>query len=257
MVSYIGRHAELYDLFYADKPYSEEVAFVHQCLQKYGLKKTHRLLEIACGTGTHALSLEKFGYEIVATDYSEDMLACARRKGEETNSSIKFRLQDMLSLDILEKPFDAIICLFDSIGYAATNENIAKVLKGVHNHLRPGGLFIFEFWHAAAMLRNYEPIRLRRWQVPNGEILRISETCVDHKKQLCHVTYSIYELHTNGRYQVLKETQVNRFFLLQEMAQFLECAGFSLLKWFSGYQDKKDVNADTWHIVAVASCKDL
>jgi len=85
MSSYVGRHAELYDIFYADKPYGKEAAFVHQCLQHYSLGTTHRVLELACGTGSHALALEQKGYKILATDYSTDMLACARRKGANRN----------------------------------------------------------------------------------------------------------------------------------------------------------------------------
>jgi SAM-dependent methyltransferase len=250
--SYIGRHAELYDIFYADKPYAEEAAFVHACLQKYGRPNPKLLLELACGTGTHSLLLEKLGYRIIASDYSKDMLAQARQKAKKANSGVDFRQQNMLSLDISERPFDAVICLFDSIGYVATNENLAKVLNGVRAHLRPDGLFIFEFWHAGAMIRSYEPLRLRRWETPSGEILRVSETQIDHQTQLCRVGYSIYELHRDGTYTHFQETQTNRFFLLQEMTYFLTQAGLTPLKWFAGFDDDEKISEATWHVVGVA-----
>ena len=69
MSSYAGRHAELYDLFYADKPYAEEAAFVHRCLKKFGASSTREVLELACGTGRHAFELEKHGYRITAIDH--------------------------------------------------------------------------------------------------------------------------------------------------------------------------------------------
>jgi SAM-dependent methyltransferase len=155
-------------------------------------------------------------------------------------------------LDVPERPFDAIICLFDSIGYVSTNENIEAVLKNVQTHLITGGLFIFEFWHAGAMIRSYDPLRIRRWQTPEGEILRISETSIDYQKQLCHVAYSIYELKKNGSYNQLHETQTNRFFLLKEMESFLKNSGLMLLKWFSGFQNNELINDETWHVVALA-----
>jgi SAM-dependent methyltransferase len=161
--SYVGRHAELYDLFYAQKPYAEEARFVHECIEKYAQAPKHSLLDLACGTGSHAFEFESLGYQVIATDYSADMLAQARQKAKEKNSQIEFRQQDMRILDLPERPFDVTICLFDSIGYVATNENILRVLRGVHSHLRPGGIFIFEFWHAAAMLKNYDPVRVKRW----------------------------------------------------------------------------------------------
>jgi len=258
MSSYIGRHAELYDIFYADKPYAEEAAFVHQCLQQYSVGTTHRLLELACGTGTHALALEKLGYEIVATDYSEDMLAYARRKAAEGGSSADFRWQDMRALDVADRPFDAAICLFDSIGYVETNEALRQVLQGTHRHLRPDGLFVFEFWHAVAMLRNHDPVRVRRWSMPKGELVRISETKLDYAKQLARVTYTIYELRHDGTYASLKETQTNRYFLVQEMAGWLSSCGFMPLKWFAGFAPDGSITEQTWHIVAVArKCGEL
>lgn len=254
MTSYSGRHAELYDLFYADKTYEAEAAFVDQCLREYSVGPANNLLEIACGTGTHALLLEKRGYRIVATDYSEDMLERAKQKG--TSSRVDFRLQDMTQLDVNGGPFDAAYCLFDAIGYVATNESLAKVFRGVHKHLRPDGLFIFEFWHAGAMLRHYDPVRVRRWKTDNSLILRISETTLDYANQLSRVSYSIYELKSDETYSSLSETQMNRYFLVQEMAAWLATTGFAPIKFFAGFTTDETISDETWHIVAVARRKE-
>jgi ubiquinone/menaquinone biosynthesis C-methylase UbiE len=252
MSSYCGRHAELYDVFYADKPYEQDAAFVHECLQHYSVVAPNQLLELACGTGSHALALERYGYKIVAVDYSPDMLSRAQRKAEKVSSKIEFYKQDMRSLDLQDIQFDAVICLFDSIGYVATNQGLIQVLEGVHHLLKPGGLFIFEFWHAGAMLRNYEPLRVRRWSTPRGELLRISETTLQCAPQLSSVTYRIYELNNDGTYSSIEETQVNRYFLVQEMSAWLSNCGFLPLKWFSGFTDNESITEQTWHVVAVA-----
>lgn len=252
MTSYSGRHAELYDLFYADKPYAAEAAFVDQCLNTYSIGPANRLLEIACGTGTHAFHLEKPERTIVATDYSEAMLRRARLKAAEKHSRVEFQLQDMTDLAVSTEMFDAAICLFDAIGYVRTNEALAKTFHGVHKHLRPNGLFIFEFWHAAAMLRHYDPVRVRRWETDHSQVLRISETTLDAANQLSSVAYSIYELNDDKTYSNLNETQVNRYFLLQEMAAWLSSTGFEPVKWFAGFTENEVINDETWHIVAVA-----
>lgn len=252
MTSYSGRHAELYDLFYADKPYEAEAAFVDKCLRQYSIGPTSSLLELACGTGTHAFQLENRGYRIVATDYSKDMIECARQKAAETSSRVDFRMQDMTQLDVNGAPFDAAICLFDAIGYVATNESLANVFRGVQKHLRPGGLFIFEFWHAAAMLRHYDPVRVKRYQTGDSLVLRISETTLDHANQLGQILYSIYELKPDGTYSSLSERHTNRYFMVQEMAAWLSFTGFTPLKWFAGFTDDETISDETWHIVAVA-----
>jgi len=250
--SYIGRHAELYDLFYAEKPYNEEAKFVDACIQKFGEGGSKKLLELACGTGRHALEMEKLGYKVTATDYSADMLSQAKQKAVAAASAVDFRQQDMRALNIPEAPFDAVMCLFDSIGYVATNENIFKVLQSVHQHLKPGGLFIFEFWHAPAMLKNFDPLRVRRWKLADREVLRISETILEDAQQLAHVSYSVYEFLPDQTYKTLSETQTNRFFLLQEMKAFLAHSGFEALKAFNGFSPDETISDSTWHVVMAA-----
>lgn len=249
---YIGRHAELYDLFYANKPYAEEAQFVHECIQRYIQGSAHRLLDLACGTGSHAFEFERFDYQVIATDYSTDMLKRARRKARVNGSQIEFLQQDMCKLNVPEQPFDVVTCLFDSIGYVVTNENILLVLKGIHSHLRSGGVFIFEFWHAPAMLKHYEPVRIKRWKLSDKEIMRISETELDYANQQARVTYTVYEFLAAGTYKAFSETQVNRYFLLQEMKGWLSAAGLQMIKAFAGFKNDENISDSTWHVVAVA-----
>jgi ubiquinone/menaquinone biosynthesis C-methylase UbiE len=134
--SYVGKYAEYYNLIYADKPYKHEAEFVHRCIQRHSAGQTRRLLELACGTGRHARELEELGYAIIATDYSEDLLAVARNSAKAAGSRVEFRFGDMRSLEVGGEAFDAVYCLFDSIGYAQTNEAILSVLHFSQKHFR-------------------------------------------------------------------------------------------------------------------------
>src|SRR5262249_52325796 len=142
--------------------------------------------------------------------------------------------------------FDAAYCLFDSIGYLRTNAAIRQVFERLRQQIRPNGLLILEFWHAAAMLRSYEPERTRRFGTEDGEIIRISRTRLDVQQQLAYVTYSIDEHIRQGRVIHTEETQVNRYFLVQEMAGLLEHCGFQPLELSAAYS-REPVNEDTWH----------
>lgn len=252
MPSYIGRHAELYDLFYSDKPYQKEAEFISQCIFEYGFPKPQRILELACGTGNHALELEKLGHEITAIDNSEDMIKQAKIKALNNFSKIDFSIKDIKYLPVYENPFDAVICLFDSIGYLLSNDTIKDTLIGVRNNLKDKGLFIFEFWHAAAMIKAYEPIRVKRFHNQDGEIIRISETSINIRKQIGYVNYTILEYRKNGTYLYTKENQKNRFFLIQEITLFLKICGFKILKFFNGYSKNEKINENSWHILAIA-----
>ena len=54
---YDGRHAELYDLFYGGKPYAAEAGYLHDLLRRFAKRPVRRVLDIACGTGSHAIEL--------------------------------------------------------------------------------------------------------------------------------------------------------------------------------------------------------
>ena len=252
MSEYAGRYAELYDLFYSDKPYAAEAAFVHDCFQKFGLSPIRKVLELACGTGRHALELDKSGYQITAMDRSPYMIEIARRRAAEHNSRIVFAAGDMQQLPLAEKQFDAALCLFDSIGYLKTDKALRAALAAIWNHLRPNGLFIFEFWHAPAMLSHYSPVRVRRWKTSPSEIVRISETTLDRRNRLANVDYTVYELKDDGTYSTVRETHGNRFFSVDEMQALLSDTNFEPMKFFAGFTKSEQIIDETWHIVAVA-----
>lgn len=52
--------------------------------------------------------------------------------------------------------------------------------------------------------------------------------------------------------KTLNETQITRFFFVQEMSHFLQQYGLSPLKWFSDFRDDDKINSETWKIVTVA-----
>jgi ubiquinone/menaquinone biosynthesis C-methylase UbiE len=252
MSSYVDKHAGLYDLFYADKSYEEEAAFVANRLKEAGISPPARLLELACGTARHAIAFEKMGFNVVGVDSSSDMLVCAQTRCNAIGSKVELVHQDMISLDIPGAPVDAATCLFDSIGYLQTNEAIGRALLAIRRHLRVGGALVLEFWHAAAMLRGYDPVRVRRWQVDGREVIRISETSLDPARQLAHVAYDILELREGELVSRIRETQTNRYFLVQEMESLLQHAGFEVLRCYDGFSNDTAVGLNTWHVVTIA-----
>lgn len=252
MSSYIGKYAEYYDTIYAQKDYAGEAAFLAECLGRFGVSAPADLLEIACGTGSHALALERLAYRLKATDHSQDLLAVAHKKGEQAGAKVEFTWADMRELALEKRDFDAAICLFDSIGYVQTDAAIKSVFAGVRKHLKPGGLFLFEFWHAPPMRANFDPLRIGRWDLDNGVLVRIAQTQVDEAQDLASVSYELIELGHDGRYTRTTETQVNRFFSVDKMKSLIEAAGFEPLNWLNGYSWDEAIDENCWHVFCVA-----
>lgn len=242
---YAGRHAQLYDVFYADKPYGAQAKWISSLLPLNAA-----VLDVACGTGGHALALTSRGHRVTGVDFSEGMLKEARRKAHEQGLSIAFSVGDMRNLPVADASFDAVVCLFDSIGYARTDEGVGATLSGIRRALKSGGLFVMEFWHKATMLAAFEPMRVRWWPTEAGRLLRISETQLIENRDLAEVVYSIFELRNDGTYTALQETHINRYFAVAEMERLVREAGFESPEWHEGFSDDP-VTDDTWHVVGV------
>ena len=251
MPSYIGRHADLYDLFYKNKNYKAEAKFVHGLISDYSSRKTRTILELAGGTGNHSFHLSQYGYMITLTDNSHDMLRVARKKLS-VNTNVEVDYMDMTRFKKFNKQFDTVICLFDSIGYVQTNDNILRVLKNVSTCLKKKGLFIFEYWNAGAMISSFDPVRLKEWRDGGRKVVRRSETKLFYENQLCKVHYTITEYEGDRIKRKIRESQTNRFFLSQEMNLFLSSTGLRPLALFDGFTRRKKITEKSWHTVCVA-----
>jgi SAM-dependent methyltransferase len=242
-----GLHASYYDLIYADKPYAEEARFVADAIGGGG---PWRLLDLACGTGRHAFEFAAMGHEVTGVDYAADLLDVARLRG----ANVTFLEQDMRALDVDAGPFDVVTCLFDSIGYLQTNEDIVAALSRAREHLAESGTVAVEFLHAAAALKHASPVRVRRWQTPSdGTLIRISEVELDVERQLMHVAYELIDVDASGAVAAhWTETQTNRFFAVEEMRALLDAAGLVADRFVPAYMPPQSIDDTVWHVFALA-----
>jgi len=135
-----SRSARIYDAIYASiRDYPREAAQLDRLIQERrpGAKK---LLDVACGTGAHLEHLAD-RYEVEGLDLDAEMLAVAR----ERLPDVTFHRGDMTSFD-LDKRFDAVMCMFSSIGYVRTEQGLRSAIASMTCHLDAGGLLVVEPW---------------------------------------------------------------------------------------------------------------
>jgi SAM-dependent methyltransferase len=137
-----AQSSQYYDAIYAamGKDYAREAETLHALIQKHGRLPGNTLLDVACGTGAHSYYLQNH-YAITGLDIDADMLAEARAKCP----GVEFHQGDMVDFD-LGRTFDVVVCLFSSIGYVRTLENLNRAAMSMKRHLRPGGLLVVEAW---------------------------------------------------------------------------------------------------------------
>jgi SAM-dependent methyltransferase len=123
----------------SDEQIAREVDFIEDSL---GIERGGAMLDLACGTGRHAIELARRGYEVVGFDLSLAMLARAGEEAQDREAQLTFVQGDMREMTF-EEQFDGVYCWSTSFGYFEEDKN-AGVIDRIHKALRSGGLFLLD-----------------------------------------------------------------------------------------------------------------
>ena len=131
-----NKTSQYYDAVYEiglGKDYAAEAAMVTDLVPD-----ARTLLDVACGTGLHLQHLSK-RFDCAGLDHDAVMLAIARERCPD----VPLHVGNMTDLD-LGRRFDAVICMFSSIGYARTEDGLRRAAARFAAHLQPGGTVVVE-----------------------------------------------------------------------------------------------------------------
>ena len=215
-------YSRYYDLLYRDKDYAGEAAYVAAHLRRLSPSATH-ILELGCGTGAHAEPLARVGFRVHGVDRSETMLARAQaRKAAlpaETGARLSFGPGDARTVRTGEH-YDAVISLFHVMSYQATDADLEAAFATAAAHLRPEGLFLFDFWYGPAVLAQRPELRVKRLEDAAIRVTRIAEPALDEAAGTVDVRYDVFvEEKASGRIAEVRETHRMRYLSLPELAR--------------------------------------
>jgi SAM-dependent methyltransferase len=116
---------------------SDVAHYLRTLILKYH-KGARTVLELGCGSGS-MLELLSRHYSCDGVDLSKSMLRIARAKAP------KARLHhgDICAFE-LKRRFDVVLCPFDTINHVTSFAKWKRVFARAHQHLSPGGVFIFD-----------------------------------------------------------------------------------------------------------------
>jgi ubiquinone/menaquinone biosynthesis C-methylase UbiE len=121
------------------KDYAAESAWLRAAIAAAN-PRAHRLLDVACGTGAHLRYLNRH-FRVAGVDADPAMIAIAK----ERLGDVPLHVEQMQALAV-DAPFDALICLFGSIGYVADEAELRTTIARFAAAVVAGGLVIVEPW---------------------------------------------------------------------------------------------------------------
>lgn len=133
--------AHVYDLVYEaeGKDYLVEASEVRAQITERNAD-AQSLLDVACGTGGHLRYLKSW-FDVTGLDVDPTMLAQART----SIPDVPLFEADMRSFD-LGRRFDAVTCLFSSIGYMRTPADLTTAVRVMATHLADDGVLVVDGW---------------------------------------------------------------------------------------------------------------
>jgi len=131
--------AKQYDAVYSYKDYESESELITSMVRQR-VESSKTLLDVACGTGKHLKHLSK-QFDCTGVDLDTEMLAIAKDRIPD----VPLHNGDMCEFNLNTK-FDAVLCLFSSIGYTKTIERMEQAIANMASHLQPGGMPLVEPW---------------------------------------------------------------------------------------------------------------
>ena len=146
-----------YDAMTASPQRSQRLAeFTQALIQRY---QPRRVLDVACGSGGHAVALAQAGVEVTAVDASPSMLAQAGRAAQNANVSVHWVHAPMqTTTDVIVGPFDLILCLGNSLPHLLTDDHLHAAFARFAALLRPDGVALIHLLNYPRILEQRDRI---------------------------------------------------------------------------------------------------
>lgn len=235
--------AKYYDILMEDVDYSLWFNYMEDIFNKYEISP-NSILEMACGTGSLTKYLGEEGYSVTCFDLSEEMLSIAYNKLRKY-PNIKVLNQDMTEFN-LNKKYDAILCLCDSMNYITKDEDLVRVFKNAYSHLNDDGVFIFDI-NSYYKLKNI--IGNNTFVEDKDDIYYVWENDFDEQQSTCEF-YLTFFIKEDGSYRRFDEKHIQRAYRVEYIKKTLKDVGFTKVKEYEGFAfDLPNVNSERVNFV--------
>lgn len=238
-----GKYFSLvYDSLNSDIDYNAWADFCEKCFEEYCGQKVEHICEIACGSGTMSVELEKRGYRLTSSDLSEQMLSVADNKAQNSGcKNVVFTKQNMCSFTTVSKA-QAVICLLDSINCLVKGQQVKECFTCANKVLSDGGIFLFDVNSKIKFEKIYSD---NAYVLENNGVLCAWQNEYNEKSKICNFYLSFFMENKDGLYERYDEFVREKMYTEKLLRRYLDECGFEVMGVFSNFEfEKADENKD-------------
>lgn len=216
--------AKYYDIIYQSKDDDQVTDYIISIFDEYG-NKGKDVMDMACGTGSQAIALEKKGFNVIGVDFNEGMLKVAKKK----NIKVKFLQGDMKTYKS-KKKFDLITCLFSAINHNKNLNELKKTIGNFHSCLNKGGVLLFDLGFVNKKKDEaHQGCYLDSFTNSSVQIARISQWNISMNDENLYDTQDLILVKENGKVDFEIDRHELGIFEVKDVRKVLEKAGFKTL----------------------------
>lgn len=244
--------ATVYDQIYHDKDYESEVEQLLERFDSWGYNPG-RILDIGCGSGSHAIHLAERGFDVTGIEPSKTMATHAREKVRDEGLEDKVSVEQSTIEEYRPRStFDAAVAQFNVWGYLTTNETLSHAFESVKASLSDGSPFVFDTWYGPAVL-NIEPdARLKKVQTEDGVLYRYATPTMHTERNVVDVEYDVLHVKEENLVERGNEVHSLRYFFRPEIESFCEQAGLELRSTSPVDNEDGEIGPETWNVMWLA-----
>lgn len=233
-------NSENYLKVYSHRDESEAERLVELIVKSLGIKSDSKILDMACGSGRHAVIFAKRGFDVTAVDLSQMLLSDAKASARENDVKINFVLSDILDFQTTQR-FSLSLNLFTSFGYFDDDEDNFRVILKAYDLLIDGGYFVIDYFNKNYLLKNLIPTTVFS---ENG--LRITQNrAIQGTRVVKNIT-----IENGGSVEEFYESV--RLYSYDEMLDCINKAGFSIFKEYGNYNGNNFINESSPRLIIFA-----
>ena len=148
--------AEHYSRMFGD--FEAKVAEQRALLERLGVGAAHRgatAVDLGCGSGFQSVALARLGFQVIAIDFSQRLLAELRERTHGLPiEAIAGDIRDVTRL--VPKQVELVVCMGDTLSHLEREADLTRVFESAAMRLAAGGRLVLTFRDLSGELRDLD-----------------------------------------------------------------------------------------------------